>query len=145
MNVMKKAWQIAKEAVKKFGGKAREYFSAALKEAWSMKKFERTVIAAYTKKGLFANNMTIQIVKAKFALVSAGNCTKRFMFDGDDIVERAIAATENSHWGKCQTVFERGIEGYGIWTEGSDYVVDVYANIEAAIKHGIVGDAERVS
>lgn len=34
MNVMKEAWQIAREAVVKFGGKAREYLSLALKEAW---------------------------------------------------------------------------------------------------------------
>lgn len=33
-NVMKKAWEIAKEAVKKFGGKSVEYFSEALKIAW---------------------------------------------------------------------------------------------------------------
>lgn len=33
MNVMKEAWRIAREAVVKFGGKAREYLSLALKEA----------------------------------------------------------------------------------------------------------------
>ncbi|MDW0112194.1 hypothetical protein QT711_03290 [Sporosarcina saromensis] len=34
-NVMKKAWEIAKEGSAKFGGKASEYISAALKMAWA--------------------------------------------------------------------------------------------------------------
>ena len=32
--VMKKAWEIAKEAAKKFGGRAIEYIAMALREAW---------------------------------------------------------------------------------------------------------------
>lgn len=43
MGVMKKAWQIAKEAVGKFGGKAREYFAEALKEAWKQASVEKMV------------------------------------------------------------------------------------------------------
>lgn len=35
MNVMKRAWEIAKEGQKKFGGKVKEYFSQALKMAWA--------------------------------------------------------------------------------------------------------------
>jgi hypothetical protein len=38
MNVMKKAWEIAREGQKKFGGKVKEYFSQALKMAWSIVK-----------------------------------------------------------------------------------------------------------
>lgn len=38
MNVMKKAWELAKEAVKNFGGKAKQYISEALKEAWKIIK-----------------------------------------------------------------------------------------------------------
>ena len=34
MNVMKRAWEIARNGVKKFGGKVKEYFSIALKLAW---------------------------------------------------------------------------------------------------------------
>lgn len=33
--VMKRAWEITKEAVKKFGGKVKEYFAQALKMAWA--------------------------------------------------------------------------------------------------------------
>lgn len=34
-NVMVRAWEIAKEAVIKFGGNVKEYFSESLKQAWS--------------------------------------------------------------------------------------------------------------
>lgn len=37
-NIMKRAWEIAKEAVKKFGGKVRQYFSEALRMAWKEAK-----------------------------------------------------------------------------------------------------------
>lgn len=32
--IMKRAWEIAREGVKKFGGKVREYLSIAMKTAW---------------------------------------------------------------------------------------------------------------
>jgi hypothetical protein len=34
-NVMVRAWEIARAAVVKFGGKVKEYFAAALRQAWS--------------------------------------------------------------------------------------------------------------
>lgn len=37
-NVMKKAWEIARNGQKKFGGKVREYFAIALKMAWTIVK-----------------------------------------------------------------------------------------------------------
>ncbi|MEK4951934.1 hypothetical protein NST12_16705 [Bacillus sp. FSL W8-1127] len=40
-NIMKRAWEIAREGVKKFGGKVKEYFVVALKLAW--KEFKDTV------------------------------------------------------------------------------------------------------
>lgn len=43
MNVMKQAWKIAKEAVVKFGGKAREYFALSLKEAWKQARVEKMI------------------------------------------------------------------------------------------------------
>lgn len=51
MNVMKEAWRIAREAVVKFGGKAREYLSLALKEAWKnyRQQKERAVAAQAIK------------------------------------------------------------------------------------------------
>jgi Streptococcus thermophilus bacteriophage Gp111 protein. len=37
MNVMKRAWEIAKEAAAKFGGNSKEYFAEALRMAWASK------------------------------------------------------------------------------------------------------------
>ncbi|MCG5104467.1 hypothetical protein [Oceanobacillus alkalisoli] len=34
MNVMKRAWEIAREGQSKFGGKVSEYISESLKQAW---------------------------------------------------------------------------------------------------------------
>jgi Streptococcus thermophilus bacteriophage Gp111 protein len=43
-NVMKKAWEIAREGAKKFGGKVKEYFAEALRMAWAeIKKSETTI------------------------------------------------------------------------------------------------------
>jgi len=52
-NVMKRAWVIAKAAVVKFCGKVREYFAAALRQAWSEARAPKTVeieIPADTRK-----------------------------------------------------------------------------------------------
>lgn len=38
MNVMKKAWEIARKGQKQFGGKVKEYFAQALKMAWEIVK-----------------------------------------------------------------------------------------------------------
>ena len=49
MGVMKQAWKIAKEAVVKFGGMAREYLADALKNAWleeKMRKVDNALKAA---------------------------------------------------------------------------------------------------
>lgn len=37
-NVMKKAWEIAREGAKKFGGKASDYIAEALRMAWALIK-----------------------------------------------------------------------------------------------------------
>jgi len=38
MNVMKRAWEIAKAGQQKFGGKVKEYFAESLKLAWKLVK-----------------------------------------------------------------------------------------------------------
>ena len=45
--VMTKAWEIAKEAVKKFGGKAIEYIAEAMKMAWADAKGGNTSVAKF--------------------------------------------------------------------------------------------------
>lgn len=49
-NIMKRAWEIAKEAVKRFGGKCREYFSEALRQAWDESKETRFAVKAWFHK-----------------------------------------------------------------------------------------------
>lgn len=44
---MTNAWKIAKEAVKKFGGKAIEYIAEAMKMAWSSAKGGNTSLAKF--------------------------------------------------------------------------------------------------
>lgn len=43
MNVMKKAWEIAREGQERFGGKVSEYFAIALKMAWEEAKETKTI------------------------------------------------------------------------------------------------------
>lgn len=48
--IMKNAWEIAREGQKAFGGKVREYFAQALKMAWAQAK-STINIEALEKKG----------------------------------------------------------------------------------------------
>ena len=53
--IMMRAWEIVKNAVAKFGGKAREYMAEALRMAWAetkgtAKQSREDIIAALTKK-----------------------------------------------------------------------------------------------
>lgn len=52
MNVMKRAWEIARTAVEEFGGKVREYFRASLIQAWAEKKGTFVAVKKATKKVL---------------------------------------------------------------------------------------------
>lgn len=45
--LMKNAWGIAKEAAKKFGGKAIEYIAGAMKMAWAAAKGGNTSVAKF--------------------------------------------------------------------------------------------------
>jgi len=49
--LMKKAWDIARKAMKNFGGKVREYLSESLRTAWSIMKM-RTQEIVQTEKHL---------------------------------------------------------------------------------------------
>jgi lysozyme family protein len=51
MNVMKRAWEIAKEGQRKFGGKVKEYFAQALRIAWAevKKGAKRVMEIGYTE------------------------------------------------------------------------------------------------
>lgn len=51
MNVMKKAWEIAREGQKKFGGKVSEYFAEALRIAWALFKKVSDKVVITTSSG----------------------------------------------------------------------------------------------
>lgn len=62
-NVMNKAWEIAKSAAAKFGGRAAQYFAQALKMAWEGAK-EVAAVVEYNirKKNRFAKVYLAKIV-----------------------------------------------------------------------------------
>ena len=117
MNVMKQAWKIAKEAVVKFGGKAREYLAAAMKEAWSIAKG--------------SPSKEIEIVEGVFASVTSGNCSVSWIVDGDDVQERANEAM-SPYWGNKSSIIQRGVKGYAVNVVGAKYLIDIFTTREAA-------------
>lgn len=69
-NVMVKAWEIAKEAVVKFGGKVKEYFAESLKIAWATLKTEtgavgKTQLIGSEKQVKWANDIIAKIEAAQ--------------------------------------------------------------------------------
>lgn len=81
-NVMSKAWEIAKEGAKKFGGKVKEYFSEALRMAWAVIKEE----AVKVKKTLVRE---IEFGKA-VAVVEVTAFTEKKRLDGIVVGEEVI-------------------------------------------------------
>ncbi|PFW61564.1 hypothetical protein [Bacillus sp. AFS075034] len=75
INVMQKAWEIAKDGQKKFGGKVKEYFSQALRMAWVIYKkgaAEMVELQGTEKQVAWANDIRkdvkemFSILKVKF-------------------------------------------------------------------------------
>lgn len=71
--VMKRAWELAKEGVTKFGGKVREYFVASLSIAWEeikeMSTFKTEEVMAIGAKGhvvyvAIPNTQEVQVLNA---------------------------------------------------------------------------------
>lgn len=63
--LMKRAWELAKEGVKKFGGKVREYFAIALSIAWKEFKTMTTKLIGSEKQIKWANDIIARIEAAK--------------------------------------------------------------------------------
>ena len=63
-DIMKAAWKMARIGQKRFGGKVREYFTAALKKAWEMVKKHVYVPAWFLeKKALFSCDTRCEIIR----------------------------------------------------------------------------------
>ncbi|MBO0961430.1 hypothetical protein J1P26_17125 [Neobacillus sp. MM2021_6] len=86
MNVMKKAWEIAREGQKKFGGKVKEYFSQALKMAWSIVK------------------NAMEKVEIGYQEVAKKNGVMYFVVNDVEGLEVSFLSTEKNHYnGKMMT------------------------------------------
>ncbi len=67
--VMVRAWEIAKEAVKKFGGKVKEFFSQALKMAWAEIKGGVKVVGT-EKQVVWANEIKKEMISECSKVIS---------------------------------------------------------------------------
>lgn len=63
--LMKRAWEIAKNGAKKFGGKVREYFSIALSIAWKELKNMTAQLIGSEKQIKWANDIITRVEAAK--------------------------------------------------------------------------------
>lgn len=62
-NVMVRAWEIAKEGVKKFGGKVKEYFAQALTMAWAEVKNTPADKARAMFIDIFSQGKNMEVVR----------------------------------------------------------------------------------
>ena len=87
-NVMTRAWEIAKQGQKKFGGKVKEYFSSALKLAWKEVKNIMEVVKFGFQEVARQNGSIYFVVNAikgiEVSLLSKG---KNF-YNGKEIIKR---------------------------------------------------------
>lgn len=83
-NIMTRAWEIAKEAVANFGGKAVEYIAEAMKMAWEEVKVVRYSIEDLIAMGakrwqkagydrLYLNNAGLKIAGLEISRYNTGN------------------------------------------------------------------------
>lgn len=76
-HVMTKAWEIAREGQRKFGGKVKEYFAEALRIAWRIVKGEIKEIAfkGTEKQVAWAKNIYAKVVEYKNWYIELANST----------------------------------------------------------------------
>lgn len=72
--IMKRAWEISREAVKNFGGKAMQYMSEALKMAWA--EVKKATVKEWFERKIFNENF----------------CTNFDLFCGIKETEKAVYA-----------------------------------------------------
>lgn len=91
-NVMKKAWEIARNGQKKFGGKVREYFAIALKMTWNIvkKAMEMVQLKGSEKQVAWANDLR-KVVKTALETAKALNPAK-----GDERFDLAVKYIEEN-------------------------------------------------
>ena len=82
--VMSKAWAIARAGARRFGGRARSYFAAALREAWAEARTLAATVAAQRQRVLAA------VAALRFEASPLGVAIRRR-------AEAAFAATMEAH------------------------------------------------
>lgn len=96
-NVMVRAWEIAKGAVNKFGGAAREYFAQALSMAWQEENRQKKVKAMTNGEwNELVDSKIVEIKKeVKRSLLYYGSNIDWVKEELNDLVEQAIYTIRN--------------------------------------------------
>lgn len=114
-NVMTRAWEIAKAAVKVFGGSAREYIAEALRQAWAESRRPRKVTLELRQPNRKQKTWVAQIVGTH------------------DIYKLDRKFISSDSWGS--TVWTLGNGVYDVCENGNRYYIRVangeYSQIEA--------------
>lgn len=79
---------------------------------------------------------TITVIRGTFALVASGNASDAWMIDGDDIQDRANEALD-WYWrveGVDATIYERGVEGWGVAIDDQPYMIGLFTTEAAALR-----------
>lgn len=101
--VMSKAWEIAREGVKKFGGKVKEYFAEALRMAWSIVKgqVEKVQLVGSPKQIAWAEDLR-NGVKVVYELLKENNLIDYDEDEKEDfeIADKVIQEILNSNSAK---------------------------------------------
>lgn len=96
-NVMTKAWEIAREGQKKFGGKVSEYFAEALRIAWSIVKkgMEKAIeFKGSEKQVAWAKDIYAKVIEYKNWYVDLANNTpfkkEKFKVKSIEVVNEVV-------------------------------------------------------
>lgn len=91
-NVMTRAWEIAKEAVVKFGGKVKEYFATSLKMAWVEVKEPATVTVELVSGSRKYKSWVAEIVGTHTKFKFERNFINKFV--GEELMTNKIYTLE---------------------------------------------------
>jgi predicted metal-dependent phosphoesterase TrpH len=147
-NVMKRAWEIAKEGVKKFGGKVKEYFATALKLAWKeAKRIAANEVGAIQLTGSEKQikwaedirKVVIENIDSVFAVLD-----KSFEENKNELSERKLERAQKAieELKKITNNFIENEENAGEWIEKFKGVTKKNANVKREIFKAIENEVE---
>lgn len=147
-NVMVRAWEIAKEGVKKFGGKVKEYFAMALKLAWKeAKRIAANEVGAIQLTGSEKQikwaedirKVVVENIDSVFAVLD-----KSFEENKNELSERKLERAEKAieELKKITNNFIENEENAGEWIEKFKGVTKKNANVKREIFKAIENEVE---